>query len=114
LRWRSRSARLNRKHLPPAETGARRPEWLVKFYGRGKPRAWMHWRERAEQGGHSFEVTPDQLRGLTEAEAFSGGTTVRFQFEQGAQTLNCTGWFKAGFGTGGCDAAPQPTKTATR
>ncbi|HEX8161820.1 MAG TPA: hypothetical protein VF538_08115 [Pyrinomonadaceae bacterium] len=97
------------RHLPPGADG---PEWLVKFYGRGGPRAWMHWREHAGRGGHSFEIAPAELRGLTEAEAFSGGAPVRFQFKQGARTSNCEGWFKEGFGAGRCDAAAG--KSATR
>jgi hypothetical protein len=93
------------KHLPEGGEGDHAVEWLIKFYGRTSPRVWMFRRGGADGGGHSSEVPTDQLRGLTEALVFSDGAPVRFRFAQGAQSLDCVGWFKGGFGAGTCVAA---------
>ncbi|MBA2732358.1 MAG: hypothetical protein H0U54_05650 [Acidobacteria bacterium] len=93
------------KHLPDGDGGGRSVEWLIKFDGRTAQRVWMFRRGGEDGGGRSSEVPTEQLRGLTEAEVFSDGAPVRFRFARGAQSLNCVGWFKGGFGAGVCEAA---------
>jgi hypothetical protein len=94
------------KHLPDGGEGGRAAvEWLIKFYGRGTPRAWMFRRGSEDVGGHSSEVSTGQLPGLTESQVFSDGVPVRFRLIRGAQSLDCVGWFKGGFGAGTCEAA---------
>lgn len=104
-------------HLPEQDEGGRSVEWLIKFYKRGAPRAWMFRRGGGEGGGRSSEVPTEQLIGLTEAEVFSAdGAQVRFRFARGAESVECTGWFKGGFGAGVCEGAreQQDKKAATK
>ena len=52
------------------------------------------------QNMNSFNISPDQLRGLTSAQVMSAGTNVQFQLARDAGTFNCEGWFKGGRGSG--------------
>lgn len=90
------------EHLPAAgaDDGAQ-GEWLMKVYGRGPSKAWFYIREGVGKGGgHSIEVSPVQVNGLSEAHAFSGGANVRFTVKTGEGEITCEGWFKDGYGAG--------------
>ncbi len=78
-------------------------EWMVKFYKRGTSVVWFLLRERTAEGSlnaRSFEIAPNQLQGLTEAQAFADGASAKFQLVRDAGTFTCEGWFKNGFGAG--------------
>lgn len=80
-------------------------QWLIEFRT-GDPGIQMTLRYQSKSSGHeynnntSFEVTQDQLQGLTRDEAMSGGSHVQFQFKRDAGIFNCEGWFKNGEGAG--------------
>jgi hypothetical protein len=100
-------------HLPTAsEQEKASGDWLMKIYTRGgDSKAWLLLRDKARPGsGHSIEITSTQLQGLTEAQAFSGGTPVRFNVMLKDGTLVCTGWFKDGYGTGVFNGNPDAGK----
>ena len=93
-------------------------QWRVKFYGRGMERAWAFLKDQTRPRrieSRSFEITPEEWSGLTEAQAFSReGAQVRFTLRRGDLTLVCTGWFKDGFGAGVFNYAPEANKAAKR
>lgn len=100
-------------HLPTAsEREKSSGDWLMKIYKRGGDgKAWLLLRDKARpEGGHSVEITSAQLQGLTEAQAFSGGTPVRFTITLRDGVLVCTGWFKDGYGTGVFGGNPNAGK----
>lgn len=100
-------------HLPSAsEQEKSSGDWLMKIYTRGgDSKAWLLLRDKARPGsGHSIEITSTQLQGLTEAQAFSGGTPVRFTVTLKDGVLVCTGWFKDGYGTGVFNGNPDAGK----
>ncbi|HJR05977.1 MAG TPA: hypothetical protein VJ842_01675 [Pyrinomonadaceae bacterium] len=100
-------------HLPSAsEREKASGDWLLKIYTRGgDSKAWLLLRDKARpESGHSVEITSAQLQGLTEAQAFSGGTPVRFTITLKDDVLECTGWFKDGYGTGVFNGNPNAGK----
>lgn len=56
----------------------------------------------------SFGLAPDKLRGLSQAQMMSSGSTVQFQMIRDAGTFNCEGWFKNGRGSGHFTFASNP------
>ncbi|HLL70272.1 MAG TPA: hypothetical protein VK363_02505 [Pyrinomonadaceae bacterium] len=100
-------------HLPSAGERERASgDWLMKIYTRGgDSKAWLLIRDKERPAsGHSIEVSPSQVRGLTEAQAFSGGSPVRFTVTLKDGVLDCTGWFKDGYGTGVFNGNPEAGK----
>jgi hypothetical protein len=100
-------------HLPTAsEREKASGDWLMKIYTRGgDSKAWLLLRDRARPSSdHSIEITSTQLQGLTEAQAFSGGTPVRFTVTLKDGVLDCMGWFKDGYGTGVFNGNPAAGK----
>ena len=100
-------------HLPSAsEREKASGDWLLKIYTRGgDSKAWLLLRDKARPAsGHSIEITSAQLQGLSEAQAFSGGAPVRFTVTLRDGVLDCTGWFKDGYGTGVFNGNPNAGK----
>jgi hypothetical protein len=97
--------------------GAFTGQWLIEFRP-GDPDIQMTLRYQSNRSGHeynnntSFEVTPDQLQGLTREQAMSGGSHVQFQFKRDAGVFNCEGWFKNGEGAGHYTFSPSQTFAA--
>ena len=97
----------------PARTSYTSPQdstvnqWLIEFRT-GEDKVQMTFRYSAphkndsgwSSSNHSFLISPDQLQGLTRAQAMSSGTHVQFQLKRDAGTFNCDGWFKDGNGAG--------------
>ncbi|HYP02847.1 MAG TPA: hypothetical protein VER76_21865 [Pyrinomonadaceae bacterium] len=100
-------------HLPSASEKERSSgDWLMKVYARGGgSKAWLLLRgkERPESD-YSVEISSSQVQGLTEAQAFSGGAPVRFTVTLKGGVLDCTGWFKDGYGTGVFNGNPAAGK----
>src|ERR1043165_6473505 len=89
----------------PQDTVAR--QWLIKYRpSESKLQLSMSYRKAGNNGGFSynntdFDVTLDQLAGLTRDQVMSStGTSVRFQLKRDAGTFNFEGWFKDGNGSG--------------
>lgn len=100
-------------HLPSAgEKENSSGDWLMKVYSRGGgSKAWLLLRNKERPGSdHSIEITSSQVQGLTEAQAFSGGSPVRFTVTLKDGTLVCTGWFKDGYGAGIFNGNPEAGK----
>lgn len=55
-----------------------------------------------------FNISLDQLPGLTQAQIMSSGSTVNFQLKRDAGTFNCTGRFNNGNGSGSFEFSPDP------
>ena len=60
----------------------------------------LRYTKRSESGWHNnsngFQISQDQLIGLTRDQIMSsGGTQVQFQLKRDAGSFNCEGWFKA-------------------
>jgi hypothetical protein len=105
------------RRLPArGEAGKSSGDWRAKFYRQGTDRVWVYLRDRTGRvENRSFELTPEEFRGLTEAQAFSAeGAEVRFTITRNGSTLVCTGWFKGGFGAGVFTHAGEANNAARR
>ncbi|HVG17658.1 MAG TPA: hypothetical protein VNI02_01295, partial [Blastocatellia bacterium] len=56
-----------------------------------------------------FDIAPEHLQGLSQAQIMSAGSQVRFQIVRDAGVLNCEGWFKDGRGSGHFTFAANPS-----
>src|SRR3984893_2683486 len=89
-------------------------QWLIEFRT-GEEKVEMTLRyNRAHKNdsgwgfsSHSFQISPDQLLGLTRAQAMSSGTHVQFQLKRDAGSFNFDGWFKEGNGSGHFTFSPS-------
>ena len=77
----------------------------------------MRYRRHGDSGfsynNHGFNVTLDQLSGLTREQVMSAtGTNVRFQLKRDAGTFNFEGWFKEGNGSGHFTFSPNSSFAA--
>jgi len=101
----------------PQDSVAR--QWLIEFRpSESRVELRMSYRRAGKNNGYSynntgFDVTLDQLAGLTREQVMSSsGTNVNFQLKRDAGTFIFEGWFKDGNGSGHFTFSPNPAFSA--
>lgn len=88
-------------------------QWMIEYQTNdAKLHLTMRYQRQGERGfsysNSGFDITLDQLPGLTREQMLSSsGTNVHFQLKRDAGTFNFEGWFKEGNGSGHFTFSPS-------